>query len=77
MRGEAGAVTGTGYPIPEPTRLTRREREIVALVVQGMSNRRVAAELFVSERTVETHLRNVFKMLGLESRAQLTAWAAS
>lgn len=57
--------------------LTRREREVVALLAQGMSNRRIAAELFVSEFTVATHIRNALKKLGLESRTQLAVWAAT
>jgi DNA-binding CsgD family transcriptional regulator len=60
-----------GSPGSEPARLTRREREIAALVARGMTNRRVAAELALSERTVETHVRNVLKKLGLKSRVQL------
>ena len=54
-----------------PARLTRREREVAALVARGRANRQVAEELSLSERTVETHVRNVLKKLGLKSRVQL------
>lgn len=53
--------------------LTRREREVAALLARGMTNRQIASELFVSERTAETHARNTLKKLGLRSRAQLAA----
>ena len=46
---------------------------MTALVRQGLSNRDVAAQLFVSPRTVDFHLRNVFGKLGVASRAELTA----
>ncbi len=49
--------------------LTQREREVLSLVAEGMSNRAIAARLFVTERTVEAHIKNVFLKLGLsESR---------
>ncbi|MEH1013137.1 AAA family ATPase [Micromonospora sp. CPCC 206060] len=50
-------------------RLTRRERQVAALVSQGLTNRRVAQELFVTEKTVEMHLANIFAKLGVSSRA--------
>jgi DNA-binding CsgD family transcriptional regulator len=55
--------------------LTPQERQVSALVRQGLSNRDVAAQLFVSPRTVDFHLRNVFSKLGVTSRAELTALA--
>jgi len=54
-----------------PGELTRRESEVVALVAQGCSNAEVAAKLFLSERTVEAHLRNVYQRLGVDSRFSL------
>ena len=53
--------------------LTPQERQVAALVRQGMSNRDAAAQLFLSPRTVDFHLRNVFQKLGITSRAELAA----
>ena len=53
--------------------LTRREIEVARLVTAGKSNREIAAELFLSEKTVETHLSNVFTKLGVTSRAAVAA----
>ena len=53
--------------------LSGREREIADLVTQGMTNREIAATLFISERTVETHLSKVFGKLGVRSRAAVAA----
>jgi DNA-binding CsgD family transcriptional regulator len=51
--------------------LTHQELEVARLVAQGLSNREAAARLFVSQRTVEFHLRNVFTKLGINSRTRL------
>ena len=56
--------------------LTRRQEEVVALVARGFTNRQISEELFVSERTVDAHVRKILKKLGLRSRAQIAAWAA-
>ena len=55
--------------------LTARETEVVQLVSAGLSNRNIAAELFISEKTVARHLSNIFTKLGLTSRAAVTAYA--
>jgi DNA-binding CsgD family transcriptional regulator len=52
--------------------LTTREREIAELVAAGRTNREVAAQLVLSERTIEAHLRNVYAKLGVRSRVELT-----
>jgi DNA-binding CsgD family transcriptional regulator/tetratricopeptide (TPR) repeat protein len=64
----AGARAGPGA-------LTAREREITLLVVDGMANKAIAERLFLSERTVETHVRNLLAKLGLANRTQVAAWA--
>ena len=50
--------------------LTRREREILGLVWEGKRNREIAARLCISENTVETHLKSIFRKLDVSSRLQ-------
>jgi DNA-binding CsgD family transcriptional regulator len=56
-------------------RLTPREVQVLRLVAAGKTNAAVAAELFLSERTVERHLSNIFTKLDLSTRTAATAWA--
>jgi len=51
-------------------RLTRSEREVLSLVAQGLRNREVANQLFVSVNTVKTHLQHIFKKLGVSNRRE-------
>jgi DNA-binding NarL/FixJ family response regulator len=55
--------------------LSRRESEVLTLVAGGKTNRAVAAELFISEKTVARHVSNIFKKLRLSSRSEATAYA--
>ena len=54
--------------------LSRREREVAALVAGGSTNAQVAGSLFISERTVESHLASIFNKLGVDNRMQLARW---
>ncbi|MET8980066.1 LuxR C-terminal-related transcriptional regulator [Streptomyces sp. NPDC004539] len=56
--------------------LTHRERQVAALVARGMTNRRIAAELVLSPRTVDGHVDRILTKLGFSSRAQIAAWWA-
>jgi predicted ATPase/DNA-binding SARP family transcriptional activator/DNA-binding CsgD family transcriptional regulator/Tfp pilus assembly protein PilF len=64
-------------PVHEIPALTPREQEISALVAQGMTNRRIASELVLSEHTVATHVRRILKKLELHSRTELAARVSS
>ncbi|CAM5731085.1 MULTISPECIES: response regulator [Streptomyces] len=63
----------TPAPDPAETSLSAREREVLVLVARGTTNREIAAELFISEATVKTHLTHVFAKLGAKDRAAAVA----
>lgn len=58
-----------------PSPLTSRELEVLRLVAAGKSNRVIAAELYLSEKTVARHVSNIFTKLDLSSRSAATAFA--
>lgn len=69
--GRIGAALGAdGDP------LTARERQVALLVARGSSNRDIAAELVLSERTAANHVQHILTKLGFASRSQIAAWAA-
>ncbi len=55
---------------PEPAKLTRREIEILSLIVEGHSSKQVAELLYVSKRTVDFHLDNIYEKLQVTNRMQ-------
>lgn len=67
------AVRAPRTPAAEP--LSAREREVLALVARGTSNREIARELFISEATVKTHLTHLYAKLGVNDRAAAVAAA--
>src|ERR1700730_18138142 len=54
--------------------LSRREREVAGLVAEGLTNRRIASRLFVSERTAEYHVEQIRNKLGFHSRTEVADW---
>ncbi len=61
--------------MPASGGLSARELEVVHLVASGRSNKAIAADLHLSVRTVESHVRHALAKVGLENRTQLAAWA--
>ena len=70
--GGRAAAEAAGAP---PAGLTPREREIVALIARGYSNKAIAAELYISPATAARHVANILAKLGFSSRSQIAAWA--
>jgi DNA-binding NarL/FixJ family response regulator len=60
---------------PELEQLTSREREVLRLIAQGYTYKEIARELFISVKTVESHVSSVLRKLQLSTRHQLTRWA--
>ena len=60
-----------------PEVLTPREREVVALIGRGLSNRQIAEALVISEATATVHVKHILAKLGFGSRVQVAAWGVS
>ncbi|WP_169814616.1 ATP-binding protein, partial [Nocardia pseudovaccinii] len=57
--------------------LTKRERQVAALIAQGLTNKQIAAKLVISPRTADGHVEHILTKLGFTSRAQIAAWVAA
>ena len=62
---------------PRANLLGKREAEVAGLVAEGLGNKQIGGRLFISERTVDGHIRNILNKLGFNSRTQIAAWIAS
>ncbi len=62
---------------PESPELSRRELVVARQVAAGLTNRAITEQLFISERTVESHLSHIFTKLSISSRTQLIVWLTS
>jgi predicted ATPase/DNA-binding CsgD family transcriptional regulator len=71
-------VRQTGAPTDTSSNpLAKREREVADLIAEGLSNKEIASRLFLSERTVETHVSNILNKLGFSSRVSIASWVTS
>ena len=76
---EASGAPAPGSPDtgPDVSVLTPRERQVAALIAEGLTNRDIAARLVIAERTADGHVENILNKLGFRGRAQIAAWAVA
>lgn len=75
--GEPAHMAPAAAHAPGAAVLGKREADVARLVADGLSNKQIGARLFISERTVDSHVRSILNKLGVNSRAQIAAWIAS
>ena len=79
---DAAIASVLGHPSPAPAPdgtapLAKRELDVARLVADGLTNKEIGTRLFISERTVDSHVRSILNKLGFGSRAQIAAWIAA
>jgi DNA-binding CsgD family transcriptional regulator len=75
--GEPTSVAPAATDGAGATPLGKRQAEVARLVADGLSNKQIGARLFISEHTVDSHVRSILNKLGFNSRVQIAAWMAS
>jgi DNA-binding CsgD family transcriptional regulator len=75
--GGSGDVAASALESPGAGLLSRREAEVAQLVAEGLTNKEIGARLFISEHTVDSHVRGILNKLGVDSRARIAAWVES
>ncbi|MCP2335526.1 LuxR C-terminal-related transcriptional regulator [Actinomadura rupiterrae] len=74
---DAFAATDVPSVDPELDQITQRERDVLRLIARGYAYKEIAKELFISVKTVETHVSSVLRKLQLSNRHELSRWAAA
>jgi DNA-binding CsgD family transcriptional regulator/tetratricopeptide (TPR) repeat protein len=72
--GEAAVGDAVAVDVSTAGPLARRELEVSKLIAEGLTNKQIGARLFISERTVASHVRNIMDKLGFNNRAQIAVW---
>ena len=75
--GESHPAAASGIDRTGVGVLAKREADVARLIADGLSNKQIGARLFISERTVDSHVRSILNKLGFSSRAQIASWIAS
>jgi DNA-binding CsgD family transcriptional regulator len=75
--GETSQVAALEADDPRANVLATREAEVARLVADGLSNKQMGARLFISERTVDSHVRSILNKLGCNTRVQIAAWVTA
>ena len=75
--GESGEAVVTAPERVGAGLLSKREEEVARLVADGLSNKEIGARLFISEHTVDSHVRAILNKLGFDSRARIAAWVVA
>jgi len=75
--GESGHVAAGVSDGTRTGLLGKRQAEVAELVAEGLSNKQIGARLFISEHTVDSHVRSILNKLGVNSRAQIAGWVAA
>jgi len=75
--GGSSEATGDAPKPADTGLLSRREGEVARLIAEGLTNKEIGGRLFISEHTVDSHVRAIMNKLGFDSRARIAAWMAS
>jgi DNA-binding CsgD family transcriptional regulator len=75
--GGSGEALKTAPESADAGLLSKREEEVARLVAEGLTNKEIGARLFISEHTVDSHVRGILNKLGFDSRARVAAWMAA
>jgi DNA-binding NarL/FixJ family response regulator len=75
--GESAQLVAAHTVMADTAPLGKREAEVAQLLAEGSSNKQIGTRLFISERTVDSHVRSILNKLGVNSRAQIAVWVRS